>query len=321
MKVEYDVEAGALATFGVRARAAAVVRWTTADDLRRLPEDLPRPLKVIGGGSNLLFTGDFGGTLLVREGAGRIERESELIWRADGNVELDALCAALAEAGVRGLENLSGIPGTVGGALVQNAGAYGSETCSHLLDLRLLELESGRELTVDRQWLAPDYRTSRLQSEPGYVVLSATFKAEPATSPANVDYGPLRSLSPHESPMTIREAVLATRASKLPDVKQTGSAGSFFRNPEVPAELLRPEMPRYELANGLFKVPAAWLIDQCGLKGQRRGGAMVWPDQPLVIVNAEGTATAADILELEQLIVNTVHERFNITLTPEVEHI
>ena len=321
MKVEYDVEAGALATFGVRARAAAVVGWTTADDLRRLPSDLPRPLKVIGGGSNLLFTGDFGGTLLVREGAGRIERESELIWRADGNVELDALCAAMAEAGVRGLENLSGIPGSVGGALVQNAGAYGSETCSHLLDARLLELESGRELTVDRQWLAPGYRTSRLKSEPGYVVLSARFEAEPAGSPANVAYGPLRPLGADASPLAVREAVLVTRASKLPDVKQVGSAGSFFRNPEVTAELLQPEMPRYELANGLFKVPAAWLIDQCGLKGQRRGGAMGWPDQPLVIVNAEGTASVADILELERLIVNTVRERFNITLTPEVEHI
>lgn len=321
MKVDYNVEAGSLATFGVSARAAAIVGWSSADDLRSLPADLPLPLKVIGGGSNLLFTGDFGGTLLVRQGPGRIERESELIWRADGNVELDALCAAMAEAGVRGLENLSGIPGTVGGALVQNAGAYGSETGSHLLDARLLELSTGRELTVDRRWMAFGYRTSRLKSEPGLVVLSARFEAEPAGSAANVAYGTLRELGTDASPLQVRNAVLATRASKLPGVKAVGSAGSFFRNPEVEAALLEPEMPRYELANGLFKVPAAWLIDRCGLKGTRCGGAMVWPDQPLVIVNADGTATAADILELERLIVDTVGRRFQITLTPEVEHL
>ncbi len=321
MTVDYDVEAGALATFGVRARAAAVVGWTDADDLRHLPGDLPGPLKVIGGGSNLLFTGDFGGTLLVRRGAGRIERESERVWRADGNVELDALCAAMARAGVRGMENLSGIPGTVGGALVQNAGAYGAETCSRLIDAELFDLNSGRTLTVNRQWLAPGYRTSRLKSEPGLVVLSARFESAPAGEPANVAYGPLQSLGSDAEPMAVREAVLATRAAKLPDVGKVGSAGSFFRNPEVGAELLQPQMPRYDLGNGLFKVPAAWLIDQCGLKGARRGGAMVWPEQPLVIVNAEGRATAADVLELEQLIVSSVRERFNITLTPEVEHL
>lgn len=323
MTVDYDVEVGRLTTFGVAAKAAALVIWQSISDLSDLG-DLPQPLKVVGGGSNLLFTGDFGGTLLLRAGAAEARRLSDTLFDVDAHMVLDDFCAAAAAAGLRGAENLSGIPGTLGGALVQNAGAYGAETGSLLVDATLFDLQTGKMLTVGRDWMEFAYRSSRLKAEGGrYVVVSARLQLLPPSAPANVDYGNLRATlgDAEPTPEVVRRAVLATRASKLPDPAETGSAGSFFRNPEVSAELLLPEMPRYDLGNGLFKVPAAWLIDQCGLKGARVGGAAVWPPQPLVIVNADGHATAADVLALEHLIVDSVRRRFSITLIPEVEHL
>lgn len=325
INIELNAEVGRLTTFGIPARAAALVSWHTAADLRAVMADagLPRPLKIIGGGSNLLFTGPFEGSLLVRRGEPRIERDG-LLWTADAHVVLDDLCALVASAGLRGMENLSGIPGTLGGALVQNAGAYGAETGALLHRAELLDLQSGEILSVDREWMHYAYRSSRLKTDEGrYAILSATLRLQPADAEPNLSYGNLGALleGKKPTPINVRRAVLTMRNSKLPDPAVTGSAGSFFRNPEVPACLLRDDMPRFDLGNGLFKVPAAWLIDHAGLKGACVGGASVWPSQPLVIVNTRGEATSADVLALEQKIVRTVSERFSINLIPEVEHL
>lgn len=319
MKVEYDVAVAPLTTFGIPARAAALVRWTSDEDLRLAFADasLPRPFKPIGGGSNLLFTGDFGGTLLLQEPA-----EPTLSGDVAASVTLDSLCRAAAEAGLRGPENLSGIPGSLGGALVQNAGAYGVEIGEFLVSARLFDSVQSTVLTVDREWMRYAYRSSRLKEENGrYILIDARLRF--GEGDARIDYGNLRAELGDAAPtaMAVREAVLRVRDSKLPRPEAVGSAGSFFRNPEVDPAVLTPEMPRYPLAGGLVKVPAAWLIDRCGLKGRRVGGAMVWESQPLVIVNADGRATASDVLALESEIIRTVRNRFNITLTPEVEHI
>lgn len=322
MKPEFDVEVAPLTTFGIPARAAALVRWRTEDDLLAALADgsLPRPFKAIGGGSNLLFAGNFNGTLLLQECCPE--------FAADGSVPaamtLDEFCRLTAEAGLRGPENLSGIPGTIGGALVQNAGAYGVEIGEFLVSARLMDLSSGNIITVDRDWMEYAYRSSRLKKENGrYIIIDAILKPLAADAPARIDYGNLRAeLGETEpTPMAVREAVLRVRDSKLPRPEQTGSAGSFFRNPEVDPAVLTPEMPRYMLPSGLAKVPAAWLIDRCGFKGRQIGGAKVWDSQPLVIVNADGTATATDVIALENEIIHTVRDRYNITLTPEVEHI
>lgn len=323
MRIEHNAQAAPLTTFGVRATVGTLARWSEPGDLAAI-EWGREPVKVIGGGSNLLFTGDFDGTLLLREGIAEIKQGSDLVWTVDGHAVLDDVCAAATSANLRGLENLSGIPGTLGGALVQNAGAYGAEVGALLIDARLYDLKEHRELTLTRADMRFAYRSSRLKEENGrYVIISASLQLLPASAPANIAYGnlslALEGLEP--TPANVRRAVLATRAAKLPDPKEVGSAGSFFRNPEIGADLLQPDMPRYDLGNGLYKVPAAWLIDQCGLKGATRGGAAVWPQQPLVIVNATGSATAADILALENHIVNTVSKRFHITLIPEVEHL
>lgn len=323
--VTRNADATGLATFGVPAVAAALALWDDADDLRAVVADsaLPRPLKAVGGGSNLLFTAPFRGTLLRRASTPRVElRGLEL--HADGHAVLDDLCAMTAAAGLRGMENLSGIPGTLGGAIVQNAGAYGAETGELLVQATLMDLTDGSVFTAGADWMEFAYRSSRLKAADGrYVVLEAVLRLLPGAAPSRLDYGNLSGQlrGGDDSPAAVRAAVLAVRAAKLPDPAVTGSAGSFFRNPEVEPALVGPDMPAYHLPSGLVKVPAAWLIDRCGLKGRRIGGAAVWPQQPLVIVNADGSATAADVVALENLIVNTVMERFSIRLIPEVEHL
>lgn len=325
LKIQYDADVSELTTFGVEARAAALVEWRSESDLRDIISkgELPRPLKVIGGGSNLLFTNPFRGTILYRTGEPRVEIEGYDL-HADGNAVLDDLCELAAVMGFRGLENLSGIPGTLGGALVQNAGAYGAETGERLKSATVFDLLSGEILTVGPDWMQYSYRSSRLKTNPDrYVILSATLALLPAGSPANLEYGNLRQTlgDADPTPMAVRLAVLSTRAEKLPDPSETGSAGSFFRNPEVEAAKLTSDMPRYDLGNGRYKVPAAWLIDHAGMKGASEGGASTWPFQPLVIVNTCGNATAADILALEHKIISAVQERYNIQLIPEAEHI
>lgn len=325
MLIKRNAQVGPLTTFGLPAVAAALVEWETPDDLRRVIADpsLPRPLKPLGGGSNLLFTGEFGGTLLRCVAMPSVELNGMRL-TASANAVLDDLCEFTAHIGLRGMENLSDIPGTLGGALVQNAGAYGAETGALLESALLMDLTDGRELRVDRQWFGYSYRSSRLKEEEGrYLILSATLLLEPSSAPARIDYGNLSAVlgSDTPTPGRVRDAVISVRESKLPSPDTVGSAGSFFRNPEVDPALLTDDMPRYLLPSGLAKVPAAWLIDRCGLKGYSIGGAMVWPRQPLVIVNADGSATAADVLALENHIVRTVRDRYGITLQPEVEHL
>lgn len=322
LNVKYNAEVGTLTTFRIPAKAKALVEWHTPDDLREALR-LGAPLKAMGGGSNLLFTGNFDGIILRRAGTPQVDTDGA-IWTVDAHIALDNLCARTALADLRGLENLSGIPGTLGGALVQNAGAYGAETGDVLVSIEMMDLATGDILTVNRDWMEYSYRSSRLKRESGrYMILRAKLRLLPGDFPANLDYGNLRAVMGNQepTPAAVREAVLGVRDSKLPNPAVVGSAGSFFRNPEVSAVMLRPEMPRYDLGNGLFKVPAAWLIDHAGLKGASQGGASLWPSQPLVIVNTCGTATAADVVALEQRIIATVKEKYGITLEPEVEHL
>ncbi|MDE6535512.1 MAG: UDP-N-acetylmuramate dehydrogenase [Muribaculaceae bacterium] len=323
MKIERWAELAPLTTFGIPARTAALVTWADAEDLRHVmaDESLPRPLKAVGGGSNLLFTGDFEGTVLLRE----VRPDERFVpgLPVSGGMVLDDFCRQAADAGIRGPENLSGIPGTIGGALVQNAGAYGAEIGEFLAVARVFDLTSGEVMTVNREWMQFSYRHSRLKAEEGrYIIIDALFEFPEDAAP-RLDYGNLsRELQGVEpTPLAVRQAVLRVRNSKLPQPAEVGSAGSFFRNPEVAPELLEPDMPRFLLPSGLAKVPAAWLIDRCGFKGVRRGGAMVWPLQPLVICNPEFKATASDVVTLENEIISAVKERFNITLLAEVEHV
>lgn len=314
--VKYDADITALTTFRVPAVARALVEWDDADDLRVIAADpeLPRPFLAIGGGSNLLFTKPFEGTVLMRR----------------NQLALDSLCDRMAAAGVWGFENLSGIPGTIYGAVVQNAGAYGTEMADVVKSVDVFDLKDSRTVRLENRDLRFSYRHSLLKEAEyagRYVIADVEFETE-ARGP-QTGHAAIRKIVGDRdvTPMEVRRAVLALRDSKLPNPAEVGSAGSFFRNPELTAEqygrfvAANPDAPHFDTPDGRVKVPAAWLIDHAGLKGATEGGAMVWPSQPLVIANPEGLATATDVIALERRIQRTVKEFFDIDLTPEVQHI
>ncbi len=318
-------------TMGIRASARMMVEFSSAADLPKVRElaTSAKRLLIIGAGSNLLFTGDFDGLIIVP----RIESVdfsgSEVT--AGAGVTMDRLIAATCERGLWGLENLSGIPGTVGASVVQNVGAYGMEAGDAVKTVWIYDLETGRR----EQWSRADchfaYRDSAFKRAPYKLVIGVTYKLNPDSHP-RLDYGNLRqvveSAGGSITPETVRDAVISIRNSKLPDPDVTGSAGSFFKNPVITPEAFArlkeltgtTEIPHFIQPDGI-KIPAAWLIDRAGLKGIEMGEAAVWHLQPLVIVNKTGHASAADILALENHIVETVKKMSGITLTPEVQHI
>ena len=329
MSKEYsDFEAlGSYTTFGVAARCARFIECDSEEQLlatlRRT--DLPQPVKLIGGGSNLLFTKPFEGTIVYRcdSDLSAVDVAADGSVTVSASVRLDALCERMCELGWWEFANLSAIPGTVGGAAVQNAGAYGMEMSNVVKALRVYNAATGHVETMPVELLHYGYRQSSLKSRTDIYILSVIFLPSERLQAPLLDYGKLRdgvdeaTLTPTE----LRRVVTEIRRQKLPDPAEVGSAGSFFRNPEVAKELVPAGAPAFLQPNGLYKVSAAWLIDRAGLKGSAEGGAALWSAQPLVIVNKSGDATACEILRMEQRVVATVEQKYNIKLTPEVEHL
>ena len=359
MKVRYNVSLREWNTFGMEVRAAALLEYDSAAELAALLSDyrfaseLPLPLLHVGRGSNLLFTGDFPGTVLhsrirfierltdrpscpgEKDSAGdpgvRVRVGAGVVW--------DDFCAWAATEGLWGPENLSLIPGETGSAAVQNIGAYGQEVCRLIDTVECFDTLQHRTVLLDGDACGYGYRTSRFKGEwkGRYIVTAVTFRLSETYCPV-LDYGHVREAvaaafgpGPY-TPQQVRDTVIAIRRDKLPDPAETGNAGSFFRNPFVlpeqyqrvariaEEEQLGP-VPHFLADDGLVKIPAAWLIEKCGWKGRRLGNAGVWAVQPLVLVNATGTASPGEILALEDAVVTSVRQRFGIALQPEVEHI
>ncbi len=301
-------------------------------------------LKHIGGGSNLLFTGDFPGTVLhsaIRHIDVISDSDDEVLVRVGAGVEFDKLCEWAAGRGLWGPENLSHIPGEAGAAAVQNIGAYGVEAKDIIREVRAFDLVSRRFLTFSVEECNYGYRDSFFKSPEGkdrYIITGIVFAFRRNGSPI-LEYGNLRetllSRCPCPTPSDVRETIISIRRTKLPEIGEVGSAGSFFKNPVVSREVFgnvvrisgrdEASVPHYPVpgpgGEPWVKIPAAWLIDQCGWKGAVRGGAGVWPSQPLVIINASGEASPEEILALEECIRMSVSDRFGIVLSPEVEHI
>ena len=301
-------------------------------------------LKHIGGGSNLLFTGDFPGTVLhsaIRHIDVISDSDDEVLVRVGAGVEFDKLCEWAAGRSLWGPENLSHIPGEAGAAAVQNIGAYGVEAKDIIREVRAFDLVSRRFLTFSVEECNYGYRDSFFKSPEGkdrYIITGIVFAFRRNGSPI-LEYGNLRetllSRCPCPTPSDVRETIISIRRTKLPEVGEVGSAGSFFKNPVVSREVFgnvvrisgrdEASVPHYPVpgpgGEPWVKIPAAWLIDQCGWKGAVRGGAGVWPSQPLVIINASGEASPEEILALEECIRMSVSDRFGIVLSPEVEHI
>jgi UDP-N-acetylmuramate dehydrogenase len=297
-------------------------------------DSLPQPVMVLGGGSNLLFTKDFPGTVLHI--ALRHCERSEESWTLGAGVVFDDFCAQAAAEGLWGPENLSLIPGECGASAVQNIGAYGVEVKDILADIRAYDRVEGRFVHIDPATCGYGYRTSRFKTEwkGRYIITAVTYRLSREPRPV-LDYGGIRKALLERgvrvaqvseetlTPLVIRDTIIGIRREKLPDPAVTGSAGSFFCNPVVSEEVFKSiegNPPHYEVEGGI-KIPAAWLIEQCGFKGARLGGAQVYPRQPLVIVNATGEASPQEIIGLEKQVIDAVREKFGITLHPEVEHV
>ena len=347
-------------TFGMRVSCRLYVEVTEPEDLLTLDFDaLPQPLFVMGGGSNLLFTGDFPGTVLhmanqgirfldsALSGSARNDKNVSVIsTKAEGRAEksvrvaagvvFDDFCAWAAAEGLWGPENLSLIPGEVGASAVQNIGAYGVEAKDIIDTVHAFDRTTRTFVDIPGADCGYGYRTSLFKTawKGRYIITAVTFRLSTVPQP-KLDYGGVRkALGDREpSPQVIRDTIIGIREQKLPDPKEIGSAGSFFCNPVIEKDHFERivaivkaengpeyEVPHYEVGEKV-KVPAAWMIDQCGFKGMRLGGAQVYPKQPLVIVNATGTATPEEIVALEQRVIGTIKDKYGIELHPEVEHV
>ena len=329
-------------TFGTDARAAWMAVADSVDTLRSLRQDSrvrDLPWLVLGAGSNVLFASDFEG-LVIRmaiPGVAEVDGDGDA-WciRVGGGENWSDLVAQLVHAERPGLENLAGIPGTVGAAPIQNIGAYGVELAERLHSVTVWD---GRRDVLHE--MAPEecgfgYRASVFKGDagasdaapagPGRIVVAVTLRL-PRRWQAVAGYAELeRELCARgverPGPREVFDAVLAIRSRKLPDPRILGNAGSFFKNPivsrEIHAELLAhaPSLVSYPLAGGRYKLAAGWLIDACGLKGYTRGRAGVFEKQALVLVN-RGGASGQEIWELAQEVQERVRERFGVSIEPE----
>lgn len=321
-------------TFGLNYKAEFFVSARSEDGIiSSLNEEgsMKQPLLILGGGSNILFTSDFNGTIIHPEidGIKVEETNSEfVIVSAGAGVNWDKFVEWTVNQGYGGVENLSQIPGNVGATPVQNIGAYGTEAKNSIIKVKTISIYDGTERTFTNSECGFGYRESIFKREikGNYLITRVYFKLN--TNPLyNLKYGSLEEEVNKLGGVTlknIRQAVINTRQSKLPDPMIIGNAGSFFRNPVIEnsiADNLKrryPQMPLYDDPSGGVKVAAGWLIDRCGWKGRRIGDAGVHEKQALVLVNY-GNATGRQIYDLSEAIKISVFEKFGIGLEREVE--
>ena len=347
-------------TFGMKVKARCFIEYDSVADLVDIEfEELARPVLHIGGGSNLLFTDDFKGTVLHSkinfieildaetrhsEEQGDVAISSKVLVSVGAGVVFDDFCDWAAKEGLWGVENLSYIPGEVGASAVQNIGAYGVEVKDVIKTVYCYDTIDEEFVNFDVEDLEYGYRDSAFKDpeiKGRYIVTHVVFALSRTPQP-KLDYGHLKeavychSERSEESltPSLIRKVIIKIRKEKLPEPSVMGSAGSFFKNPVISAEhYARIEaaakaeygadckVPHYDLPDGTVKVPAAWMIEQCGWKGKRSGNAAVYDKQPLVIVNYTGEAYPEEIISLERRIISSVKAKFDVELHPEVDHI
>lgn len=326
-------------TFGMKVSCRTYVEITDPEDLLTLDFDaLPQPVFVMGGGSNLLFTKDFPGTVLhlCNKGCHSERSEESVLVRVAAGVVFDDFCAWAASEGLWGPENLSLIPGEVGASAVQNIGAYGVEAKDIIDTVHAFDRTTRTFVDIPGADCGYGYRTSLFKTDwkGRYIITAVTFRLSAEPQP-KLDYGGVRKAMEGKeiTALSIRETIIGIRRTKLPDPEEIGSAGSFFCNPVIERDHFEKivaiakaengpeyEVPHYDVGERV-KVPAAWMIDQCGFKGMKLGGAQVYPKQPLVIVNATGEATPDEIIALETKVIGTIREKYGIELHPEVEHV
>lgn len=326
-------------TFGIDAKCKRFLEYSSVEEAQQMVAELTpddQPLLILGGGSNLLLTGDYEGTVIhsAIKGIKVLDNEklhsSDSVFLSCGSGEVfDDVVAYAVEHGYHGAENLSIIPGEVGASAVQNIGAYGVEAKDIIYKVEAVEIATGKVVVFDNQDCQYSYRQSRFKHEwkDKYLVTHVIYRLSKHFVP-DLDYGNIRtSLAAKKignpTAQQLRDVIIEIRNAKLPDPKVQGNAGSFFMNPIVQKakyeELaaLYPGMPHYTIDAEHEKIPAGWMIDQCGWKGQSLGRAGVHDKQALVLVN-RGGATGEEIVNLCETIRKDVKQKFDIDIHPEV---
>ncbi len=341
MKIEASKSLKDFNTFGLETAAKYFAEIRSVEEFKELARDRRfsgEKKLVLGGGSNILLTADFDGWVVKNAIPGVLvvsETSTEVIVRAGAGVGWHDLVTGCIEMNYGGLENLSLIPGLVGAAPIQNIGAYGVEVRETFHELEALEISSGAQVKFSGKDCAFGYRDSvfkhKLQGQ--FFITSVSLKLTKLLAPGadyhfRTEYGDVRRTLeemkvPVPSLKAVSDAICRIRRAKLPDPKELGNAGSFFKNPSIPQAQFKtllaqyPKMPHYPEQDGTVKVPAGWLVEACGWKGKRVGNTGSHKTQALVLVNY-GKATGREILDLSEAIRRSVQERFGIELSNEV---
>lgn len=337
--IEQNFDITEFTTFGIKARAKYYAEFSSEKELLRLSRDarfINSRILPIGGGSNLLFVSDFDGLVLrsTIQGIVRYEKDADTIYAIAGSgVKWTDFVDWTIDQGLGGVENMAGIPGTVGAAPVQNVGAYGAEACDVIHAVECFDVVTRTVRRFTNEECHFGYRDSFFKHEGKgrFIVLRVSFKLTPTSVAGNLEYGPLKEfadrLGRQPSLRELADEVIRIRDSKLPDPKVQGNAGSFFKNPvlrqgyinEIEA-LTGYRLTGHSVDDIHVKLSAAWLIDHAGMKGERCSGAYISKKQPLVIAN-DGTASGHDVVQLADRVRAAVRDKFMIDLVPEVNYI
>ncbi len=317
-------------TFGIEARCKQFVEYASeaeAIEVAALLRATDTTFIIIGGGSNLLLTRDYDG-IVVHSACKGITREDNRLVCGSGETWDDIVDESI-RSGLYGAENLSLIPGEVGASAVQNIGAYGAEVKDLISSITAVEIATGNIRVFENSECGYGYRQSRFKQDwkGSYLIVSVTYHFSESFEP-RLDYGNIRQELERKglaepTARELRDTIIDIRNAKLPDPKVEGNAGSFFMNPIVSREKYNQlaaqyeGMPHYEIDSDHVKIPAGWMIDQCGWKGKSEGRAGVHSKQALVLVN-RGGATGQEIVNLCCKIQHDVKEKFGIEIYPEV---
>lgn len=327
-------------TFGTDTDTLHFVEYNTVEELNSVIEKLHKqwhglPWLHIGSGSNLLFVNSHYPGVIIHSAIGGMEiikeNDTEVWIRVGAGVIWDKLVAYCVQQGWGGMENLSLIPGEVGSSAIQNIGAYGIEAKDLIEQVEAIEFATSTPRIFQNQECQYAYRQSIFKNElkNKYIVTHVTYRLQKRPI-FRLDYGNIRDeiqkTGKEISLQTIRETIISIRNAKLPDPQILGNAGSFFMNPIVERKFMEeikqnyPLMPFFEIDEQHVKIPAGWLIEQCGWKGRSLGKAAVHKNQALVLINTGG-ATGKEIVELSEAVRTAVKHKFNIEIYPEVNFI
>ena len=330
--MEYNIDLKDFTTFGVSANAKKFATFSTEEEARNLTKNNNEALLILGGGSNVLLTQDFNGLVLKNEikGISIIEKNNvSVVLKVGAGEEWHNFVLHTIENGYFGIENMSLIPGSVGASPMQNIGAYGVEIKDVFEKLEALELETGEIHTFTKEACVFGYRESVFKHalKGKFIITHVYFRLslveKISTKYGAIDQELLKNGISNPTSKDVSNAVIAIRSSKLPNPKDLGNAGSFFKNPVVPLKLYNKiretfsDAPSYPIDENSVKIPAGWLIESAGWKGKKVGACGVHVNQALVLVNYGG-ATGNDILNLSTEIIENIYQKFGIVLEREV---